>query len=437
MEYTNRWESMYVRLSKLLILAGAVSCLFFFGANKIGERLIENYYATSNYEEKRDGEYLSRLQAYVKANQVSAKDTKMLKAWVDRQKIISLQVCRDNMLLYDSEYLASETLEEEVEYASWKTYYILDFADGKAEVSLYGFYSYQLFNWAFIAELLLAFVRFVAIVLLGIRKTMRYIRRLGREIEILEGGNLDYTITVTGKDELAALAQGLEEMRCSFRHKVEQEAHLVRTNQRMITEMSHDLRTPLTSIMLYTEIMRKHVCDDKALTYIDKIAEKTARMKQMAEHLFEYALIAGETETELEEPALLEVIFYDLLSEACVYLEQNGFTVSRDLSWENEQICVNTDYVLRIMDNITSNLLKYGDREKPVCIRTLYTEQGVGILVENAVRVSSEKADSTGIGLGNMKNMMAKMNGFCKAEERNGRFSVSLLFPEAGGHEKI
>ena len=201
--------------------------------------------------------------------------------------------------------------------------------------------------------------------------------------------------------------------------------------------MSHDLRTPLTSIMLYTEIMRKHVCDDKALTYIDKIAEKTARMKQMAEHLFEYALIAGETETELEEPALLEVIFYDLLSETCVYLEQNGFTVSRDLSWENEQICVNTDYVLRIMDNITSNLLKYGDREKPVCIRTLYTEQGVGILVENAVRVSSEKADSTGIGLGNMKNMMAKMNGFCKAEERNGRFSVSLLFPEAGGHEKI
>ena len=431
--YTNRRESIYIRLLKLLVLAGAVSCLFFFCINQIGEQLVDYYYRTSNYEEKRNGEYLSRLQSYVEANQVAAKDTKMLKAWVDRQKILSLQVYRDNMLLYDSEYMASEALEEEIAHASWKTYYILDFADGKAEVSLYGFYSYQLYNWVFIGELLLAFALFVAVVLLGIRKTMRYIRRLSREIEILEGGNLDYAITVTGKDELAALARGLEEMRQSFKHKVEQEAHLVRTNQRMITEMSHDLRTPLTSIMLYTEILKKHVLskqDIQFLNYIDKIAEKTARMKQMAEHLFEYALIAGEAETELDEPALVELIFYDLLSEACAYLEQNGYIVSLDLSWENERIRVNTDYVLRIMDNITSNLLKYANREKPVCISTLYEEHSVGFLVENAVRVCEEKEDSTGIGLGNIKNMMAKMNGSCKVREGDGRFEVTLLFPK-------
>ena len=449
--YTNRRESIYIRLLKLLVLAGAVSCLFFFCINQIGEQLVDYYYRTSNYEEKRNGEYLSRLQSYVEANQVAAKDTKMLKAWVDRQKILSLQVYRDNMLLYDSEYMDSEALEEEIDHASWKTYYILDFADGKAEVSLYGFYSYQLYNWVFIGELLLAFALFVAVVLLGIRKTMRYIRRLSREIEILEGGNLDYAITVTGKDELAALARGLEEMRQSFRNKVEQEAHLVRTNQRMITEMSHDLRTPLTSIMLYTEILRKQVCGGKTdsgeakesssagnlskqerqfLSYIDKIAEKTARMKQMAEHLFEYALIAGETETELDEPALAELIFYDLLSETCAYLEQNGYIVSPDLSWENERIRVNTDYVLRIMDNITSNLLKYADREKPVCISTLYGEHSVGFLVENAVRACEEKEDSTGIGLGNIKNMMAKMNGSCKVREGDGRFAVTLLFPK-------
>lgn len=458
MGYANRWESIYIRLLKLLVLAGAVSCLFFFCVNRIAEHLIDNYYVSSNYKEKRDREYLSRFQTYVKANQISARDTKKLKTWVDKQKIISLQVYRDNVLLFDSEYLALEPLEEKIDYASWKTYYILDFADGKAEVSLYGFYFYQLFNWAFIGELLLAFVLFVTIVLLGIRKTMQYIRHLSREIGILEGGNLDYAITVTGKDELAALARGLEEMRRSFRHKVEQETHLVRTNQRMITEMSHDLRTPLTSIMLYTEILRKRVYSYKAdpqeekestaarkaseekrqfLTYIEKIEEKTVRIKQMAEHLFEYVLIAGETETELEEPALLKLIFYDLLSETCAYLEQNGFTVTLELSWESERICVNTGYVLRIMDNITSNLLKYGDREQPVCVRTLYTEQGVGLLVENAVRFYREKVESTGIGLGNMKNMMAKMNGCCKAEERDGRFAVTLIFPRARGINRI
>ena len=279
---------------------------------------------------------------------------------------------------------------------------------------------------------------------------MGYIRRLSQEIEILEGGNLDYAITVTGKDKPAALARGLEEMRRSFRHKVEQEAHLVQTNQRMITELSHDLRTPLTSIMLYTEILKKQVSrfhtfpwetgnpnlprrlsdETKQLcSYIDKIEKKTSRMKQMAEHLFEYALIAGETETLLEEPASLEFIFYDLLSEACAYLEQNGFSVSLNLVWEKAQVSVHTDYMLRIMDNITSNLLKYADKKEPVYLYTLYNERIAGFAVENAVRIRREGTDSTGIGLGNIKNMMAKMNGFCQTEEKDGRFTIALLFP--------
>lgn len=448
--HTNRWESIYVRLLKLLVLAGAISCLFFFVVNRAGDAFVDSYYRNSNYEEKEDRKYLSRLQSYVSDNQISARDTKMLKAWVDKQKIISLQVYRDNVLLYDSEYLAAEELEEKVDYASWKTYYLLDFADGQAQVSLYGFYSYQLYNWVFIGELLLTFALFVAVVLLGIRKPMGYIRRLSQEIEILEGGNLDYAITVTGKDELAALARGLEEMRRSFQHKVEQEAHLVQTNQRMITEISHDLRTPLTSIMLYTEILKKQVSrlhtspretenpdlqsslpdeTEQLCSYIDKIEKKTARMKQMAEHLFEYALIAGETEALLEEPVSLELIFYDLLSETCAYLEQNGFSVSLDLFWENAQISVHTDYVLRIMDNITSNLLKYADRKEPVCIHTLYREGSAGFAVENAVCIRREGTDSTGIGLGNIKNMMAKMNGSCQIKEKHGKFTIALLFP--------
>ena len=86
---------------------------------------------------------------------------------------------------------------------------------------------------------------------------MKYIRKLSKEIEILEGGNLEYKITVNGKDELAALAGGLECMRESFRNQSIQEAEIVRENQKIVTQMSHDLRTPLTSIMLYTELTEK------------------------------------------------------------------------------------------------------------------------------------------------------------------------------------
>ena len=67
---------------------------------------------------------------------------------------------------------------------------------------------------------------------------MKYIRTLSAEIGILEGGNLDYRITVTGSDEMAVLAKGLDSMRESIRDKISQESELIRLNQSMITGLS-------------------------------------------------------------------------------------------------------------------------------------------------------------------------------------------------------
>ena len=188
-------------------------------------------------------------------------------------------------------------------------------------------YSYQYYTYAMIAELLLAFALFLLIVMLGIRRTMDYIRRLCDEIEILEGGNLEYEITVSGKDELATLARSLDNMRKSFLAQTEKETYLVQANQRMVTNMSHDLRTPLTSIMIYTEILKKNKYKDERQMkeYLEKIEEKTYRMKQLSDRLFEYSLVTSEPEVELEEPEVLKGVFYDLLSETCAYLEQSGF----------------------------------------------------------------------------------------------------------------
>ena len=93
--------------------------------------------------------------------------------------------------------------------------------------------------------------------------------------------------------------------------------------------MSHDLRTPVTSIMLYTEILKtgKGQTEEQKREYIEKIDKKSRRMKQLIDHLFEYSLVTGETEIQLEDPETYEVLFYDLFSETCSYLEQSGFRV--------------------------------------------------------------------------------------------------------------
>lgn len=429
-----RKDSIYWRLLRLLVAAAVVSVLFFAGLNRIGEYLINYYYYSTDYEEKKDQGYVNRLQKYVEQNQLSTRDSAALSAWVKEQKILSVQIFKDNILMYDSDYADQENIwEEEIEINlyDWMVYYPVQFVDGEALVVLYGMYSYQYYTYAMIAELLLAFALFLLIVMLGIRRTMDYIRRLCDEIEILEGGNLEYEITVSGKDELATLARSLDNMRKSFLAQTEKETYLVQANQRMVTNMSHDLRTPLTSIMIYTEILKKNKYKDERQMkeYLEKIEEKTYRMKQLSDRLFEYSLVTSEPEVELEEPEVLKGVFYDLLSETCAYLEQSGFSVLLEVEWRDRKIQVNSEYLMRIIDNITSNLVKYADPSSPVKIRSVYTEQEAGFAFENVRQVLKKKEDSNRIGIRNIKNMMGSMNGSCNTKEQDNWFCIILKFP--------
>ena len=297
--------------------------LVFFVLNRAGDRLIENFYYNSDYEERKNESYIRKLQQYIAQNELSSRDADALKSWVQKQQIVSIRVNKDGMQVFDSVYPDQELWEEDIEANDygWEVYYTVSFADGEANVSITGMYAYQFYNYAMLAELALSFAMFLLLVLFGIRSKMAYILKLSDEVEILEGGSLDYKITVKGKDELAALAEGLESMRLSFQELIRQEARMVQENQKIVTEMSHDLRTPVTSIMLYTEILKKgsYKGEGQWKEYVEKIDRKARRMKQLTNHLFEYSLTAGEEEVQLEEPETCETLFYDLFSETCSY----------------------------------------------------------------------------------------------------------------------
>lgn len=437
MREVNRRNSLYFLLVKLLTVSMAAAVVFYALLSLVSDYAVSRYYNGSAYVDRRDSQYLESLQEYVKENQVKTTDTAKISRWVSRQKVVFIQIYRDNVLMYDSNHSDLEELwEEQVEqvYYDWESYYQVTFADGDAEVVIYGTYEYQLYNYAMICDLLLAFLLFMTLVILGIRKKMAYIRLLSQEIEILEGGNLEYPITVRGRDELAQLAWGLDCMRQSFREQVEQEARLTRENQRIITEMSHDLRTPLTSIMLYTEILKKGLWkkDPKLLEYVEKIDGKARRMKQMSDHLFEYSLVSENSGVELEEPELFEVLFYDLFSETCSYLEQYGFQVKFQVVWIARNIRVNTGYIARIMDNLTSNIVKYASDREPVVIGSLEGREMAGFFIENTVRDMEEKPESTGIGIQSIRNMMKKMGGKCGVSCTENRFRIEVEFPCAG-----
>ena len=403
---TLKTNSIYYRFLKLLALAFVTAALFFLLLNQGGEKLLVYYFTKTNYMERENARRYNDLRDYVKKNKLSTEDTDRLAEWVRRQEVVWMQMYRAHILLYDSQFpymKANPEYHVTGQFYEWNGYEMIDFQDGEALVFLTGMYTYQFFNYALIVEFLLSFLLFTGIIMAGIRSTMKYIRTLSAEIGILEGGNLDYRITVTCSDEMAVLAKGLDSMRES---------------------------TPLTALLIYTEILKNEIDADRKQMqkWVLKIDEKAHQIKDMADCILKYSLLnkaAGPTALR-QEP--FRSVFYDSLSELCVCLEQKGFEVRPSLAWEDREICADSKYITRILDNICSNIIKYASCGDPIRIESFYQTDGCGLVFENKKSANQTQAESTGIGVRNIREMMEEMGGCCEAEETSEDYRIRLTF---------
>lgn len=416
----------------LLLIAACISAAAFSVMDIAGEYFITQYLDVTDYAEKIEQKQAEDLQEYVTEHEISSSDIEEVEEWAKSQGNTTLQVFQNGLIIYDSYYpedVGTWEITDESYYEREGSYKI-QLEDGPVYVSIYGFHVYRFYEYAFLMELLLSSLLFIAIVLGGIQRKIRYIRKLHEEIKVLEGGALDYKITIEGNDELAELAGGLDVMRQSLKEQMEEETRLTQEHRKLITEMSHDLRTPLTSLLIYTEILKKNGVKDpeQVLSYIDKINLKAHQLKVMSDHIFEYSLVSREPEIELEEPEAVGVVFFDLLSEMAAYLEQQGYVVEKELSWKDAKICVSQEYLNRVLDNIVSNITKYADREMPVRIVSVESDEAAGIRFSNRIGSRTADAQSTRIGLRSLENLMRKMNGWSLAKKEGTEFQLELWF---------
>ena len=276
-----------------------------------------------------------------------------------------------------------------------------------------------------------SFALFPLFFFLSSRKIIRYILLLSGEIQAMEGGDLDHAITIQGDDELALLATSLDGLRLTLRQQQAEEAQAAAKVKSLITEMSHDLRTPLTTLLLYTEILRHHKYETEAQQdeYLAKIDGKARQIKQLSDNLFEYALVTRDTVVQLDAPARFSQIFEEPLAEMVEMLQQRGFACALELGSEDVLMTVRAQYIRRILDNIGSNLIKYADPARPIEVRFLRQEGRAGLVFRNHVLPAPPAVESTKVGLTSIETMMDKMHADCKIEQENEQFTMTLLFP--------
>ncbi len=415
-----------------MILISAILALGIFVINEnIGYVLIDRYIEHSDYIQTRNERTMDKVEQLVRQEDLAVDDVDRLVEYVDNVRAIYISIGAyqgGRNLLQDS-----GMDKDYFDMMDGSVSRDISFADGVVTIYLYGYFDSQLYSAVTLLCIVWSILLFILLSLFLIQFKIRYIVQLEREIKIIGGGGLDYEITVKGRDELASLAQELNSMRLALKENIRKESEAVQAKNRIVVGVAHDVRTPLTALMLYLDLLKKSGrFEADQLEYIEKSRAKAVQIKTMTDDLFERFLISDSTEVKLEEARPAAFFLEDVLSDLIGQLEMNGFRTDCEVDWGNRTICVSMDYIVRIMDNLCSNLFKYADKRRPIFLTVSEEADYLVVRLQNTILPLEEKMESTQVGVQNIRIMMERMGGTAEVEQNETEYVIALRFPLAG-----
>lgn len=281
-----------------------------------------------------------------------------------------------------------------------------------------------------------------------LEKRRNQMSKISNAMEEVAAGNLNYYITVDGDDEISYIANNINKMQVHIRKLIERERESEKSKNELITNVAHDLRTPLTSILGYLEILHSNldkINKEQEKHYIDISYSKAKRLESLIEDLFGFTKI-GKANMKIEEIDIVKLLM-QLLDEFEVMLKQNNLT--SNLTSTNEKIIIEADLksMLRLFENLINNGIKYGSGGKEILVKIYDQGESVLIKVMNFGEVIPEESISklfdkfyrveqsrstetggTGLGLAIVKNIIEQHSGNISvtSNEEGTSFDVTL-----------
>ena len=468
-------RSLRLRMLLALVVGAALAFSAFLSVRAVGNGLVNSIYLSESEREKRELAYVSELQGYIERNELRSVDVEELAEWARGYKYLYVMVHRDDQLLFESpDYDPNNqpvepeepeepdhgegnpnegegsalgdagdplikdkpTREELIKFAEERGAHVLTMKDGNVFVSMAEFTEYLYYNIVNIVSLSIAFVVLVMVMLIYFSGLTRRISLLAGAVTKVADGNITEGIESQGSDELAELSRDVENMRSSLVDSIAKEREAMKANTELITAMSHDVRTPLTVLLGYIDLMRTAADEKTMREYIDASESMALRLKEMSDDMFNYFLVFGQSEDQIaNEECDVLMLLEQVLSEYTLLLKDQGFTIESDTKLGNEGaspsliISTDTGKLVRLLGNLASNLMKYADKAAPVSFFASIDGSALTLRISNGISSGASRGESNGIGLKTCHKLAELLGMSFSAVEEKKRFVTELVIP--------
>ena len=267
--------------------------------------------------------------------------------------------------------------------------------------------------------------------------------KLKKATKNIKEGNLDFVLEVEGNDEFSQLCQDFEEMRKRLKESTEEKILMDKENKELISNISHDLKTPITAVKGYVEGIMDGVADtpEKMDRYVRTIYNKTNEMDHLINELTFYSKIDTNRIPYTFSKLNVEDYFSDCAEELGLEMETRGIElVYANYVEKGVQVIADGEQIRRVIHNIVSNAIKYMEKPRGIIqlrvkdvgdfIQVEIEDNGKGIAAKDLpyifdrfyrtdVSRNSSKGGS-GIGLSIVKKIMEDHGGKVWATSRLG-----------------
>lgn len=280
-------------------------------------------------------------------------------------------------------------------------------------------------GWALNLSLLFSVGFFLTLFLVLLGDRLSYIRTITRGIDRLQAGESQHVIPLSGNNELTTLAIAINTMNAARNRIRERERELNEERETLIRTLSHDIRTPLTSVLSYSQLLlARDGLDDIARGQVALIRQKAERIKELTN-----ILLDGGKRT-LEEFPDARLLFLQLAMEFEEVLE-GDYSVETDLSGLSSFVGrFDPGELRRIFDNLITNVQKYAHPDHPVTLKMEKSGDGVLLIQKNTVREVEAKPESFQMGITSIRRVAHNYGGRVEIRRDGESFSIAITLSE-------